>query len=66
MIAEGLQDYVNPTSILRATVMLLRHICRQDAAQCLEKALDRCTVNVTGDATGATCARFMQELEKML
>ena len=66
MIAEGLQDYVNPTSILRATVMLLRHICRQDAAQRLEKALDSCTVNVTGDATGATCAEFMQELKKML
>ena len=66
MIAEGLQDYVNPTSILRATVMLLRHICRQDAAQRLEQALDSCTVNVTGDATGATCAQFMQELKKML
>ena len=66
MIAEDLQDYVNPTSILRATVMLLRHICRQEAAQRLEQALDRCTVNVTGDATGATCAQFMQELNKLL
>jgi len=66
MIAEGLQDYVNPTSILRATVMLLRHICRQDAAQRLEKALDSCTVNVTGDATGATCAEFMQELSRLV
>ena len=66
MIAEGLQDYVNPTSILRATVMLLRHICRQDAAQRLEQALDSCTVNVTGDATGATCAAYMQELSKLL
>ena len=66
MIADGLQDYVNPTSILRATVMLLRHICRQNAAQRLEQALDNCNVNVTGDATGATCAEFMQELNKLL
>ena len=62
MLAEGLQDYVNPTSILRATVMLLRHICRQSAAQRLEKALDGCKVTVTGDASGATCEEFMQEL----
>ena len=62
MLAEGLQDYVNPTSILRAAVMLLRHICKQDAALRLEKALDACKVNVTGDATGATCEEFMQEL----
>ena len=66
MIAEGLQDYVNPPSILRATVMLLRHICRQDAAQRLEQALDSCSVNVTGDVTGATCAAYMQELSKLL
>ena len=66
MLAEGLQDYVNPTSILRATVMLLRHICRQTAAQRLEKALDGCTVNVTGDANGATCEAYMAELLKTL
>ena len=66
MLAEGLQDYVNPTSILRATVMLLRHICRQDAALRLEKALDDCKVNVTGDANGATCEAYMAELLKTL
>ncbi|MBE6958502.1 MAG: isocitrate/isopropylmalate dehydrogenase family protein [Ruminococcaceae bacterium] len=66
MLAEGLQDYVNPTSILRATVMLLRHICRQKAAQRLEKALDTCKVNVTGDASGATCEAFMTELFTLL
>ncbi len=62
MLAEGLQDYVNPSSILRATVMLLRHICRQDAAQKLENALNQCTVKVTGDASGAKCDAFMTEL----
>ena len=66
MLEEGLQDYVNPTSILRATVMLLRHICRQDTAQRLEKALDTCTENVTGNASGATCDDFMKELFSLL
>ena len=66
MLADGLQDYVNPTSILRATVMLLRHICRQAAAQRLETALDGCNVTVTGDASGATCEAYMAELLKVL
>ena len=66
MIAEGLQDYVNPASILQATVMLLRHICRQAAAQRLEQALDACKVNVTGDRTGATCQDFMNQLLLLL
>ena len=66
MIAEGLQDYANPTSILRVTVMLLRHICRIDTAKRLEQALDACNVTVTGDATGATCAAYMAELNNLL
>jgi isocitrate dehydrogenase (NAD+) len=66
MLAEGLQEYVNPTSILRATVMLLRHICRQDAAQKLENALNAVTVTVTGDASGAKCTDFMDQLLKEL
>ncbi len=66
MLAEGLQDYVNPTSILRATVMLLRHICRQSAAARLEKALDDCPVTVTGDPSGATCDAYMAGLLKLL
>ena len=66
MLEEGLQDYVNPTSILRATVMLLRHICYQSAAQRLEKALDVCKINVTGNAEGATCENFMDCLQTLL
>ncbi len=62
MIADGLQDYVNPVSILRATVMLLRHICRQEAAQRLESALDACKTLVTGERSGPTCDAYMQEL----
>lgn len=58
MIEEGLSEYANPSSILRAQVMLLRHICRPEAAQRLEHALDRCEISVTGDPGGATCAAF--------
>ena len=66
MLEQGLQDYVNPASILRAAVMLLRHICRQNAALRLEKALDACTVKVTGDATGATGEEYMKQLFALL
>lgn len=66
MIAEGLGDYANPESILRAEVMLLRHICRQKAAQRLEDALDACQVKVTGDRTGATCVEYADALLKSL
>ena len=58
MIEEGLGAYANPASILKACCMLLRHICRTEAAQRLETALYRCDVVVTGDAKGATCAQY--------
>ncbi len=58
MIEEGLGDYANPASILKATAMLLRHICRTEAAQKLEEALQKCTVTVTGDKSGATSAAY--------
>lgn len=66
MIAEGLGAYANPASILKAEAMLLRHICRPEAAQRLESALERCKVVVTGDATGATGAAFADEIMKLL
>lgn len=66
MIAEGLGDYANPESILRAVVMLLRHICRQKAAAKLEKALDTSAVNVTGTKNGATCAEYQKAILSML
>ena len=66
MIAEGLSAYANPASILKATAMLLRHICRAEAAQRLETALDSCTVVVTGDASGATGKEYADAVMKML
>ena len=66
LIEEGLGDYANPASILRAEAMLLRHICRADAAARLEKALDQCEVVVTGDRSGATCAEYGDKILSLL
>ena len=64
MIEEGLQDYANPASILKAEAMLLRHICRTVAAERLEKALSDCTVKV--DVGGATGEEFVDALMELL
>ena len=66
LIQEGLGDYANPASILKATSMLLRHICRPEAAERLERAVDTCPVSVTGDKTGATCSEYTDALRKQL
>lgn len=60
MIEEGLGGYANPSSLMKAAVMLLRHIGRADDAARLDKALTICTdtVPMTGDAKGATCETF--------
>ena len=66
MMEEGLGAYANPQSILRAAVMLLRHICRTDAAKKLEDALMRCPCTVTGMADGATCESYINALMEQL
>ena len=66
LIEEGLGDYANPASILRAEAMLLRHICRAEAAARLEKALENCDITVTGDRSGATCAEFANRIMELL
>jgi isocitrate dehydrogenase (NAD+) len=63
MVDEGRAKYADPCSMLRATVMLLSHIGRQDKADLLERALDICMFEekkytVTGRADGCTCADF--------
>ncbi len=42
MVREGRGQYADPCSMLRATVMLLSHIGRQEKAELLERALDKC------------------------
>ena len=65
MIEQGIGGYANPTSIFKATEMLLNHVGFKAQAAKLAKALSICTetekkVVVTGDTDGATCAEFAQ------
>ena len=75
MVAEGRDIYADPCSMLRATVMLLNHIGRNDKAALLERALDICMIEekkltITGRSDGATCAQFgdyvMETVNKIL
>ncbi len=63
MVKEGRAQYADPCSMLRAAVMLLSHIGKQDEADKLEKALDICMfkekkLRITGRDTGCTCREF--------
>ena len=71
MIRDGIAEYANPTSILNAVEMMLRHIGYTAAADRLVRALEICTdkdapVFVTGKADGATCAQFGDYVMKTL
>ncbi|NLL34898.1 MAG: isocitrate/isopropylmalate dehydrogenase family protein [Clostridiales bacterium] len=58
MVDEGRDIYADPSSMLRASVMLLEHIGEVEAASRLERALDKCAEEkklvITGRDTGAT------------
>ena len=63
MVKEGRDIYADPSSMLRACVMLLSHIGMTDKSARLERALDICAfeekrITVTGRDTGATCSQF--------
>ncbi len=63
MIREGRGQYADPCSMLRASVMLLSHIGKQDKADALERALDFCMyeeakLKITGRDNGCTCEEF--------
>lgn len=63
MIEEGIGEYANPSSIFKATEMMLRHIGFSEKAEKLKKALEICNetekrVVVTGNRDGATCRQF--------
>ena len=67
MIEQGIGEYANPTSIFKATEMMLNHIGFKKQADLLNKALNICTetekkVVVTGDRDGATCKEFADYL----
>ncbi len=62
MIEEGLGDYANPQSILKALAMLLRHIGMGDKAQLLDDAMTKIDaegkIAVTGTKGGNTCREY--------
>ena len=60
MIADGIGEYANPSSIARAAVMMLRHIGYVDQGAKLEAVLDDAqkALNMPGDGTGNTAADF--------
>ena len=66
MIQRGMGDYANPASIIKASAMLLRHICRVKAAEKLEKAMEVCPVTITGSKDGATAADYADALIELL
>ncbi len=63
MIEEGIGEYANPSSIIKAVEMLLRHIAKAKEADVLARAMQICVdeekrVVVTGNRDGATTAAF--------
>ncbi len=63
MVKEGRAAYADPCSMLRAAVMLLSHIGRQEESAALEQALDICmapdaALKITGRPDGCTCEDF--------
>ncbi|MDD6807777.1 MAG: isocitrate/isopropylmalate family dehydrogenase [Oscillospiraceae bacterium] len=63
MVEEGIAEYANPSSIFKATEMMLRHIGFSAIADTLMEAMEICSekekkVVVTGNTDGATCKEF--------
>jgi isocitrate dehydrogenase (NAD+) len=74
LIEAGRGDYANPTSMFKATEMMLRHIGFIDKANKLNEALNICTetekkVVVDDSENSATCSQFgdylMETIEKI-
>jgi isocitrate dehydrogenase (NAD+) len=71
MVEEGRADYADPSSIIKASAMLLNHIGFTEKSARLEKALDICCqyerkLVITGRSNGATGEQFAQYLMQTL
>jgi isocitrate dehydrogenase (NAD+) len=71
MVQDGRAEYADPSSIMRAAVMMLRHIGFIEKARAFEMALDICgqfekKVCITGRPGGATGAEFAEYVMKTL
>jgi isocitrate dehydrogenase (NAD+) len=71
MVEEGRINYADPTSIIKATAMLLNHIGFTEKGNKLDKALDICSqyekkLTMTGRDTGATGEEFAKYIMETL
>ena len=71
MMEEGRGEYANPSSVLKAAAMLMRHIGYADKANRLEAALITCNETekrlvMTGNNTGATAQQFADYIMEKL
>ena len=64
MIEDGLGEYANPSSLLKAAVMMLSHVGYAEEAKRLESALEAADqelgLRMTGMADGATCREYAE------
>ena len=62
MVKDGIAEYANPASLIKATEMMLRHINFIDKADKLAEALDKASeaMNMPGDGTGNTAKDFAE------
>jgi isocitrate dehydrogenase (NAD+) len=71
MVQEGRAKYADPSSLIRAVVLMLEHINMNKKAKKLDMALDICgnfekRFELTGRSTGATGTQFTEYLLGML
>ena len=71
MVDEGRAAYADPSSMIRAAAMLLKHIGAAERGERLEQALDVCgqferRLTMTGRDTGATGAEFGEYILRTL
>lgn len=68
MVADGIAEYANPASLMKATEMMLRHIGFAKKADTLFAVLEEAnnTLNMSGDGKGNTATEFADYiLEKL-
>ena len=66
LVEEGLADYADPRSILKATSMLLRHIGYPRLGEKLENAMAVCALEANGTTAGATTIAYTDALIGLL
>ena len=67
MVEEKREKYADPTSIIRASILLLEHIGYKEKANLIERALENCIekgIKITGRNDGCTNDVFTDEIIK--